>query len=253
MRSDDDLLAHVRREAGARKVRRQRAIVGASVMVAVAVLGLAAVAAGNRADREQVQADDGGRPRPTTTLEVDEAPDGTDEEVIAGPTTTSTTPDPGPTTTTAPEPAETTTTTTEPRPIRPYSVTRVGDGITITVEALQDRARPGVVDLNIRIQADRGSAPGGTVSWDDGSGAAPEPFGSAVDGPMDCPDLVDDDPATEVGPDDRAGPLDETITLTHTYDGTGFTIDLATTAYTSFCSTDEARIALSFPVDIGGA
>lgn len=248
MRSDDDLLAHVRREAGARKVRRQRALVGATVVVAVAALGLAALAAGGGPGREQVQADDGGRPQPTTTVD-DGAPEDDGDIVVTGPTTTTTTSEPATTTTSEAE-APVVTTTTAPPPIRPYSITRVADGITVTVEALQDRARPGVVDVTVRVQSDHGSAPGGFLTW--GEGRTTDVFGGDPEGPMDC--IPESEGGSDVrGPDPSAGPVDQTFTLSHTYDGTGFTIDLSTTAYVSFCTTDEARLEMSFPVDIGGA
>ena len=251
MRSDDELLSHIRQQAGARQQRRRRALAAGTAAAVVLLLGAGALAATGRDDHEGVVADGRGS---TTTTEAPTTP--TEIATTASTTTTSTT-----TTTTAPESttteSPTTTTTTEapttttgPPGIEPVTETSVGDGIVLTVTATQDRARPGWVDLAVRIQADHGSGPSGAVIW--GQDGTPDtPFGVWAEYyPTDCPDLTDEDPTTNPSPDPSAGPVDQTFTFSSEYlDGPG-EVRLHVTADVSFCTSDVAATDVELIVDV---
>jgi hypothetical protein len=238
MRSDDDLLAHVRREAGRRRRRRQAA---AGALAAVVAIGLGSVAVAQLGDdgpSRVVSVD-----APTTTA----APTTTEHPATTEvPPTTSTTE--LPTTSAAPTTTSTmapTTTTTLP-PIEPVTRVVANGGLTVTFTARQDRSAPGVVDLEIRVQAARGSAPGGSVTWRDGE--ASEPFGASVDGPMDCQEAIDGVP---LDPDPAAGPLDQTLRLRHDYGATG-PVRLFVLGSVSFCTADAITAYGYWDLQVGG-
>lgn len=246
MRSDDELLSHIRQQAGVRQQRRQRAIAGAATAAVVLLLGVGALAATGGDDGETVQADDAG---PTTT----EATTTTEEPTTttSTSTTTSTTAAPPPPTTGPPAPTTTTEpppTTTAPADLAPVSKTKVGDGITLTVDAIRDPARPGEVTLEIRIQAEHGSSPAGFVDWD-ATGASSsyqedyDGFGAfEADVPLDCQEAIDaetgDGPPLE--PDANAGPVDTTFTKTFSYGARTGEVRLSVHANTSWCTADGA-------------
>lgn len=260
MRSDDELLSHIRHQAGIRRQRRQRALVGAGAAAIVLILGAGALAAGTGDDGGEVLDTDRAGTT-TTTAAVDPttttAPTPTTEAetTTTAPTTTApapTVPEQPPTTAT-----EAPTTTAPPPPTVPpagpetVSQTDVGDGITMTVTATQDPSRPGWVDLTVRITAEHGSGASGSVTWEEG--AAPEHFGPwAAHQPTSCDELVDDDPTTDTRPDPGAGPVDDTFTFTHRYDGGARSVALVVDGYVSFCTTDFAPAYVSLPVELAG-
>ncbi|QYG91503.1 hypothetical protein HC251_02990 [Iamia sp. SCSIO 61187] len=258
MRSDDELLTHIRQQAGIRRQRRQRALVGAGAAAIVLLLGAGALAAGTGGDAGEVlDADRAG----TTTTRVED-PTTTDAPTTEAETTTTGTPTTTAPPTTVPEgppptPTDAPTTTSPPPPTVPpagpetVSRTDVGDGITMTVTATQDPARPGWVDLTVRITADHGSGASGSVTWEEG--AAPEHFGPwAAHQPTSCDELVDDDPTTDTRPDASAGPVDDTFTFSHRYDGGARSVALVVDGYVSFCTTDFAPAYVSLPVALAG-
>jgi hypothetical protein len=130
------------------------------------------------------------------------------------------------------------------------SETAVGDGISVTVMATQDPARPGQVDLTVRIVADHGSAASGSVTWEERA-ESPEHFGPwAVHAPTSCDELIDDDPTTDTSPDPAAGPVDDTFTFTHHFEGAPRRVEIVVDAYVSFCTADFVPGWVSLPVDV---
>ena len=257
MRSDDELLSHIRQQAGVRRQRRQRAVAGAAAAVVALLVGVGALAATGGDDGETVKAEDG--PSTTTT----EAPTTTEVPTTAEDTTTttSTSSTTTPTTTAPPdtEPPPTTTepppTTTAPESIAPVSQTAVGDGITMTVTATQDLRRPGEVTLTIRIQADHGSAPSGYVDWDvatwgpDVEADEFDGFGGFEDDvPLDC---IPDE-AAPLRPDADAGQVDATFTKVHGYGGRTGPLTLRVLGDVSWCTTDEASTDLELEITLPG-
>ncbi|HEX7133844.1 MAG TPA: hypothetical protein VF228_14810 [Iamia sp.] len=247
MRSDDELLSHIRQQAGVRRQRRQRAVAGAAAAAVVLLLGVGALAVNGGDGSETVKAEDGDPTTTDATTTTTEAPSTTEEATTTSTTSTTTTSPPDteltPTTTEAPP------TTTEAPPALPSEVA-VGDGISVeaTVTAVEGRR----VTLSIRIRADHGSHPGGSVAWDVSPSVL---FGFwAEDGPTDCDDLIDGDPATNPGPDPGAGPVDETFTVVADVtpvdeDAPVDEVSLSVYGSTSWCTSDEAdvRVTLVLP------
>ena len=226
MRTDDELLAHVRREATGR-TRRRRAVVGGAAVLVMAV-GAGALAA-DRSDRHGVATEPGTTTEPTTT-----------EPTTTEPSTTTTAP---PTATT--EPYATTTSPATTVPVDPRVTTTArgeSNGLTVDVVAVQDRHRPGEVELTVRMRTARGGRPFGDVAWT--STGVPARFGVTEHLPPDevieCDELMWD-PPEPLTPDPVAGPLDETYTLHHTYPP-GVRTTVVITAWTSFCSLDQAVV-----------
>jgi len=255
LRSDDELLSHIRQQVGVRRQRRQRAVGGVAAAAVVLLLGAGALAASSDDPDESVKAEDGGSTTTEATTTTEEGSSTTDGTTSTTASTTTTTPP-----STDPIPTESTTTTetpttTEPA-IPPVSQTSAGDGITLTVTATQDRARPGWVDFTIRIEDDYGSMASGNINW----GQIDHPstdFGAwAAYEATECDDLIDDDPTTDTAPDSEAGPVDETFTFSHEYvnymaDGQPGEVQVGVHAFTSFCTTDVARtdVTLLVPVE----
>ncbi len=248
MRSDDELLSHIRQQTGIRRQRRQRATVGAAAAAVVLLLGIGALAATGGGDSEGVTADGPGSTSTTT-----EAPS-TSTSTTSSTTTTSTT-----STTTTTAPVETTTSTTEAAPttttqppIAPVTGTATRVGLELTATATQDRTRPGWVEVAVRIVDDHGSTPSGGIQWLRGE-STPEYFGAwAPYMPTSCDDLIDDDPTTDTRPDDGAGPMDQTFTFSHQYDRTNGVVTINVDVMTSFCTTDSEAVALDLVVPLGG-
>ena len=257
MRSDDELLSHIRQQAGIRRQRRQRALVGAGAAAVVLLLGAGALAAGTGDDGGEVlDADRAGTT--TTTTAVDPTTTTADVPTTAADTTTTTAPTTTAPTPTVPEEPSTTAPTTVPPsttavPAAPtvVSQTDVGEGIAMTVTAAQDPARPGWVDVTVRITADHGSGASGSVTWEEG--ATPEHFGPwAAHQPTSCDELIDDDPTTDTRPDPGAGPVDDTFTFSHRFDGASRRVTIVVDGYVSFCTTDFVPAYVALPVDIAG-
>lgn len=255
MRSDDELLSHIRQQAGIRRQRRQRALVGAGAAVIVLLLGAGALAAGTDDGGEVLDADRAGT---TTTTSADHPTTTTDAPTTEADTTTTAAPTTNAPRTTVPEEPSTTTPTTAPPPTtapatgpETVSQTDVGEGITMTVTAAQDPARPGWVDLTVRITADHGSGASGSVTWEEG--ATPEHFGPwAAHQPTSCDELVDEDPTTDTRPDPSAGPVDDTFTFSHRFDGGARRVAIVVDGYVSFCTTDFVPAYVSLPIAVAG-
>ena len=256
MRSDDELLSHIHQQAGVRRQRRQRALVGAGAAAVVLLLGAGALAAGTGDDGGEVlDADRAGTT--TTTTAVDPTTTTADVPTTATDTTTTAPTTTAPTTTVPEEPSTTAPTTVPPSttavPAAPtvVSQTDVGEGIAMTVTAAQDPARPGWVDVTVRITADHGSGASGSVTWEEG--ATPEHFGPwAAHQPTSCDELIDDDPTTDTRPDPGAGPVDDTFTFSHRFDGASRRVTIVVDGYVSFCTTDFVPADVPLPVDIAG-
>lgn len=257
MRSDDELLTHVRQQAGIRRQRRQRALVGAGAAAIVLLLGAGALAVGTGDDGGEVlDADRAGTT--TTTIAVDPTSTTAAPTTEADTTTTTTAATTTAPPTTVPEEPTTTAPTDAPPPTTappagPETVSRtdVGEGIAMTVTAAQDPARPGWVDLTVRITADHGSGASGSVTWEEG--ASPEHFGPwAAHQPTSCDELTDDDPTTDTRPDPSAGPVDDTFTFSHRFAGGARPVAIVVDGYVSFCTADFVPAWVSLPVAIGG-
>ncbi|HEV7721557.1 MAG TPA: hypothetical protein VGO60_09740 [Iamia sp.] len=253
MRSDDELLSHIRQQVGVRRQRRRRAVGGVAAAAVVLLLGAGALAASSDEPDESVKADDGGSTTTEATTTTEEGSSTTDGTTSTTASTTTAPPSTDPTPT---EPTTTieTPTTTEPG-IAPVSQTSAGDGITLTVTATQDRARPGWVDFTIRIEDDFGSMASGSISW--GQIDHPEtPFGAWADYyPAECDELIDDDPTTDTAPDREAGPVDETFTFSHEYVDYGVDdrpgeVQVGVHAFTSFCTSESASTDVTMLVPV---
>jgi hypothetical protein len=255
LRSDDELLSHIRAEAGVRRHRRQRAMVGAAAAAVVLLLGAGALAASVSDDDQSVMTQEG---ETTTTVEettTTEEPTSTTEgettttttTTVPTETTTSTT-EAAPPTTTAPPP-----TTTQP-PIEPVTATNTHENITLTVTATQDRARPGEVALSIRIQSDNSSGPTGYTMW--GDGTPMDGYSWFEDDVwLDCPPEEDPDNPGEYlpyEPDPNPGPVDETFTQTHTYGGDPGTVEITVSAIVGYCYEGGDSVTVNLAVPIGG-
>lgn len=102
--------------------------------------------------------------------------------------------------------------------------------------------------LRIRIEADHGSHPGGSVEWD---GDAGELFGLYAElGETSCAAMIDEDPTTEPEPDPGAGPVDATFDLEHQY-APGETLRIAVVGATSWCTSDFAEVVLNIDLTLG--
>lgn len=257
MRSDDELLGHIRQQAGIRRVRRQRLVAAGATAAVVGLLGIGAVAAtAGTGASDQVQAGEGDPTTSTTdaTSTTTEAPPTTVGPTSTEVTTTTSTTAP-PVDTTAPPPAPTTTEaapppTTAPAPIAPVSETAVSDDLVLTATATQDRARPGWVEVTVHVTAGHGSGPSGGVQWTYGEGE-PEYYGVwAPYLPTSCDEQIDDDPETQIEPDPSAGPVDETFTFAHQYGTDLGRVAIGVDVMTSFCTTDWASAAVVLEVDL---
>jgi hypothetical protein len=244
MTTDDELLAHVHREARRRIRRRRLAVSAASVILVVGGISAAAVAFDGESDVHHVVTTN---PQDETTLPP---------STTAPPVTSITTAPPA-TTTTAPAPVETTTSTAPPTttttlpPIAPVTVTRQVGGLRVVVTATQDRSRPGHVDLRVTMLDGHGSIPTGSTTW--GPGSIGEAFGDAADYMgSECDDVMDDDPTTNLEPDRNAGDVDRTFTLSHDYGTITGDITISTFAITSICTTDEEHLSIDIVVPLGG-
>lgn len=252
MRSDDELLGHIRQQAGVRRQRRQRAVAAAATAAVVLVLGVGALAASTGDGSESVKAEDGGRTTTTSAPDTTEAPATTDGTTSSTTTTSTTaTPTTAPSDTTTTEAPTTTseapTTTTTAPPMLPSEVA-VGDGITIeaTVVAVDGPE----VRFLVRIRADHGSRPGGVVL---GGPSTPVYYGYFAEvGPVVCDDAGDGAPGSNLEPDPGAGPVDETLTFVAAIDPANAETELTVTAITSFCSTDEAEVSVDLVVPSSG-
>jgi hypothetical protein len=215
LRSDDELLSHIRQQAGVRRQRRQRAIAAGSAAAVVLLLGAGALAATAGDDHEGVTADGGGTTttEATTTTTTTTVP--TTEETTTSTTTTTTTAPPPETTTTTEAPTTTTTeppTTTTRPPIAPVTQSASTDGLTVTFTTYRDRARPGWVRIDARFVAARGSGAWMLIDWVGGGESnvyGDVPFGF---GDRECYD-------TDLPADPDAGPLDVTLTAEHDFEG----------------------------------
>lgn len=251
MRSDDELLSHIRQQAGVRRQRRQRAVVGAAVAAVVLLAGVGALAASGGDDTEGITADGPG------TTSTTEEPTTTEAETTTTSTTTSTTTTEAapPTTTEAPpatttEPPATTTppTTTTLPPLPDLVETATRQGLTLTATLQRDPARPGWVRLTARIRTAHGSAPHGDVDWDDDGlshtfGPFPMDFATPECRPDTNPDLA---------PDPDAGPVDETFTIEgEITPGADFDQRIPVTAAVSHCTADAAVVSVELLVPKG--
>ena len=136
-------------------------------------------------------------------------------------------------------------TSTTLAPIEPVSFVATGDGIAVTVTVRQDRAKPGLVSLELRVRADHASHPGGSVEWKEGE--TPGLWGAAVGAPMDCQDMIDGTPQSA---DPGAGPVDQTLRLEHDYGATG-PVRLSVLAVVSSCTSDSRSASGSWVVQVG--
>lgn len=231
MRTDDELLAHVRSEAG-RRIRRRRAAAGTVAAVVLLVGGAAVATSRPGGDQVQVRVEEG-----TTTT--------TDPTTTTSESTTTSTSTPSTTTTsTTSTPASTTTSTTEPATPPGDTASITDDGLTLTLTAVQDPARPLEVVLTLRAQAEHGSHAGGGFTWGDGTG---EQYGSGL-GITDCIPEEGDPPP---GPDPYAGPIDETLTFTHTYAAPG-PVTVYADLGISLCTTDGNGVGLELSFEVRG-
>lgn len=242
MRTDDELLVHVRTEA-CRRLRRRRVVLSGVAMAVVAAFGALALARAGG---------DGGR---VVTVDV---PSTTITEVSSttNEASPSTTIDVGSTTATGAPAASTTSTTVAPStttsasttttlvPIGPVTSVARGDGIVVMATARQDPARPGVVSLDVRVQAAHGSDPGGRVVWR--AGEVEERFGAPAS--IDCGVY---DPTSTLPPDPAAGSLDVTFHLEHDY-GTRGLVLLDFQAGVSDCTSDAAYAGDRVQLQVGG-
>ncbi|WP_421118274.1 hypothetical protein ACE2AJ_12775 [Aquihabitans daechungensis] len=245
MTTDEQLLERVHREA-ARRIRRRRAAASAAVVIAVIGLSAAAAAVTSR-DPEHVVITTA--PERTTTTAT-----ATTSTVVPSTSSTSTSTTTSTTSTTSTTVPPTTTTIA---PIAPVTGSNQSGGLKATVTATQDRSRPGVVQLSIRVEDGHGGRPTGYVLWDqeaytlwgdagteDGSGGFPGWLFS------ECDEVMDTDPATNLAPDPHATVLDRTTVLTHDYgSATGDTL-IRVAIYTSLCSTDEESTPIELVVPI---
>lgn len=211
MRSDDELLSHIRQQAGVRRQRRRRALAAGSAAVVVLLLGVGALAATGGDDPEGVTAD--GRGSTTTTETTTTTPAETTTSSTTSTTSTTTTEAPS-TTTTTETPTTTTTTTEAPSttttaPIASVVQSASTDGLTVTFTTYRDRARPDWVRIDARFVAARGSRAWMMIDWLNSGdsnvyGDAPPGIGEPeCYSPEDWP------------PDPDAGPLDVTLTAEH--------------------------------------
>jgi hypothetical protein len=245
LRSDDELLSHIRQQAGVRRQRRQRAVAGAAAAAVVLLLGAGALAASVADDPESVTTDQG----ETTTTEATtttEDPTTTDGTSTTSSTTTTTTTTEPPATEPAPTTTEDPTTTTQP-PIAPVVTTASTDGLTVTFTTYRDRARPGRVRIDARFVAERGSGAWMKVSWlpPDGEdryyGDVPVGLGEP-----EC-DSLDDWP-----PDPDAGPLDVTLTAEYEYAEGSVTDFVEPFAGISHCTNDARSVSHRIDLTLDG-
>lgn len=251
MRSDDELLSHIRKEAGVRQHRRQRAMVGAAAAAVVLLLGAGALAASVSDDDQSVMTEEG---ETTSTVEetttTEEPTSTTEAETTTTTTTTTTSP---PVSDTVPPETEPPTTTLPP--IAPVSETSAGPEITLTVTATQDRARPGWVGLAIRVESPHGSSPTGYARWEGEDVFEAEGFGWWEGGVWpDC--LPPEDPETgeflPYPPDPDPGPVDDTYTEAHQYEPDAGTVTIDVLAIVSYCYSDSSETSVTLEVPIGG-
>jgi len=242
MTTDEQLLERVHREA-ARRIRRRRGALSAAVVLAVICVSAAAAAVTTR---------DSGDVVITTSPDVTTSMVTTSTSVPETSTTSSTSTSTTTSTTTTTLP----TTTTIP-PIAPVTGSNQTGGVKATVTASQDRSRPGVLQLAIRVEDGHGGRPTGYVLWDqdaytlwgdggieDGSGDFPGwLFG-------ECEEVMDTDPSTNLGPDPTATTIDRTTVVTHDYGSLRGDTRIRVAVYTSLCSTDEESTPVELVVPI---